>query len=127
MPRASNDTTPVVLDVPPVQFRATEIGDGYIVSFNHYRIDSDPADLFRGLPDDRCQCPHWGYVLSGKLTQRFADHSEIYEAGDAYYTPPGHVPLMTAGTTLVEFSPAADAAKTDEVIERNMEAGVQAR
>jgi hypothetical protein len=28
-------------------------------------------------------------------------------AGDAYYAPPGHMPLITAGSAIVEFSPAA--------------------
>ena len=47
----------------------------------------------KGLPDDRCHCPHWGYVLKGRLTFRFADRDEVFEAGDAFYLPPGHVPL----------------------------------
>jgi ethanolamine utilization protein EutQ (cupin superfamily) len=45
----------------------------------------------KGLPDDRCQCPHWGYVVNGRLTFRYADREEISEAGDVFYTPPGHV------------------------------------
>ena len=34
-----------------------------------------------------------------------ADRDEVYEAGDAYYAPPGHIPVVTAGTEVVEFSP----------------------
>ena len=37
------------------------------VGFETYTADADLAPLFEGLPDDRCQCPHWGYVLRGKL------------------------------------------------------------
>ena len=55
--------------------------------------DIDATPLLKGLPDDRCQCPHWGYVIKGRLTFRFADHEEVFEAGDAFYLPPGHVPL----------------------------------
>ena len=33
--------------------------DGYTVGFETYTADADPAPLFQGLPDDRCQCPHW--------------------------------------------------------------------
>ena len=127
MPRANKETTPVALDIPPVQFRYADLGDGYTVGFEHFKVDADPIDLFKGLPDDRCQCPHWGYVVAGKITMRFADRDEVYEAGDAYYVPPGHVPLVTAGTMVVEFSPAAEMAKTNEVIDRNMQAGVQPR
>jgi hypothetical protein len=67
-----------------------------------------PASMFKGLPDDRCQCPHWGYVLKGKITFRFADGEETYEAGDAYYVPPRHLPVMFEGCELVEFSPTEE-------------------
>ena len=50
-----------------------------------------------GLPDDPCPCPHWGYVLRGRLTYRFPDREEVFEAGDAFYLPPGHIPMPTAG------------------------------
>ena len=121
MPKARKDTTPVALDIPPLEFRLADL-DGYTVGFETFKVDSDPAELFRGLPDDRCQCPHWGYVLSGSLTHRYADHDETYEAGDAFYAPPGHVPLVTAGTQLIEFSPTAELAKTQEVLDKNMAA-----
>lgn len=77
--------------------------NGYIASFISYLTDMDPAPLFQGLPDDRCQCPHWGYVIKGKMTFRFADREETYEAGDAYYAPPGHTPVMFAGAEVVEL------------------------
>ena len=127
MPKASKDTTPVAFEHPQVEFRHADLGDGYTVGFDYFKVDSDPIDLFRGLPDDRCQCPHWGYVLSGKLVFRFADHDETYETGDAYYAPPGHVPLCSGDTLVVEFSPAAELAKTEEAIGKNMAAGAEAR
>jgi hypothetical protein len=126
MPSARQDRIPVAFEHPQVEFRYADLGDGYNVGFEYFKVDSDPAPLFRGLPDDRCQCPHWGYVLSGKLTFRFADRDEVYEAGDAYYAPPGHLPLPTAGTLVVEFSPKAELAKTEEVIGKNMAAGAEA-
>ena len=81
---------------------------------------------FRGLSDDRCQCPHWGYVVSGRLIARFADHEEAYDAGDAYYIPAGHTPVVTAGTEVVEFSPTAALQQTMAVVGANMAAGVSA-
>ena len=30
----------------------------------------------QGLPDDLCQCPHWGYVTAGSITVRYADGTE---------------------------------------------------
>lgn len=60
---------------------------GYTVGFESYSADADIGELFRGLPDDRSQCPHWGYVLDGKVTFRYAGREETYAAGDAYYAP----------------------------------------
>ena len=58
----------------------------YTVGFETYTADAELAPLFVGLPDDRCQCPHMGYVIKGKLKFDFADgKEELYEAGDAYY------------------------------------------
>ena len=121
MPKARKDTTPVALDIPPLEFRLADL-DGYTASFETFKLDTDPTELFRGLPDDRCQCPHWGYVFTGSLTHRYADHEETFESGDAYSSPPGHVPLVTAGTQVIEFSPTAELAKTQAVIDRNMAA-----
>ena len=52
--------------------RAEEL-DGYTVNFVEFREDIDGTPLLKGLPDDRCQCPHWGYVIKGRMTLRFAD------------------------------------------------------
>ena len=58
------------------------------MTFGQFKTDSDPAPLFFGRPDERCQCPHWGYLLSGKIVFRDADHIETYVACDAFYVPP---------------------------------------
>jgi hypothetical protein len=99
--------------------RYEELG-GYTVGFETFREDADGTPLFRGLPDDRCQSPHWGYVVNGRITFRFAERQEVYEAGDAYYAPPGHVPVIDAGTEIVEFSPTEQYNRTMAVAERNL-------
>src|SRR5205814_1940573 len=38
------------------------------------RIGAGNPPLLKGLPDDSCQCPHWGYVFAGQLTVRYPDH-----------------------------------------------------
>jgi hypothetical protein len=96
--------------------------DGYTVSFEHFREDADATPLFKGLPDDRCQSPHWGYVVNGRVTFRYADRDEVFEAGDAYYAPPGHIPVIDAGTDIVEFSPTGAYEETTAVVAKNLEA-----
>jgi hypothetical protein len=121
MPSASKANIPPEVENEIMEGRYVEL-DGYTVGFETFKQDFDPAPLFHGLPDDRCQSPHWGYVLSGKLTFRYADHDETFVAGDAYYGAAGHTPLVYAGTEVVEFSPTHDFAATMEVIGRNLEA-----
>ena len=119
MPRTRKDEATIGIDEPVIEGRYVEMGD-YTVAFETFRADIDPAPLFAGLPDDRCQCPHWGYVISGRLVMRYPDHEETFTAGDAYYIPPGHLPVVTAGTEVVEFSPAAALAETQAVLDANM-------
>jgi len=121
MPKASKETASQVEDMGVMEGRYEEL-DGYTVGFETFREDADGTPLFVGLPDDRCQSPHWGYVIAGKLTFRYADHEETYETGDAYYAPPGHVPVISAGTEIVEFSPTEAYGQTMEVVGRNLEA-----
>ena len=119
MPRVSKSEAPITMDAPQLTSREAELGE-YTVSFANFHADADPAPLFRGLPDDRCQCPHWGVVLTGSVTFRYADHDEVYNAGDAFYGRPGHTPVVTAGTEVVEFSPTDELAKTNAVLAQNM-------
>ena len=79
--------------------------DGYTISFETYHNDIDTAHMFRGLPGDACQSPHWGVVQRGKVVFRYGDHDEVVEAGQAYYAGPGHTALIDAGTELIQFSP----------------------
>ena len=97
--------------------------EGTTIGWERYDADADPSELFRGLPDDRCQCPHWGVVLKGELIYEEADGSvtSIGE-GEAYAVRPGHIPQFRTGTEIVEFSPTAELAKTMEVVTRNLAA-----
>jgi len=125
MPSARKMSTPIAVDLEMIQGRYAVLGD-YTVAFETFHQDVDPAPFFLGLPEDRCQCEHWGVVTDGQITFRWADREETYVAGDAYYAPPGHLPLVTAGTSVVEFSPAEDLDQTMAVVGSNLAAaGVQ--
>ena len=125
MPHTNKTSAPVGVDIPQLEGRYVDL-DGYTVGFETYKADVDPADFFRGLPDDRCQCPHWGIVLTGSITFRYADHVETYVTGDAYYAPPGHTPVITDGTEVVEFSPTKAFNVTMEVVGANLAAAAGA-
>jgi hypothetical protein len=80
------------------------------------------APLLKGLPDDRCQCPHWGILFTGKIVVRYADHEETIEAGQAFYMPPGHVPEALEDCELVQFSPTGPRREVVEAMARNAQA-----
>ena len=98
------------------------VWDDIHVSFETFEEALDTTPLHKGCPDDRCQCPHWGYVLKGQARINYADHEEIVRAGDAYYLAPGHHVVYEAGTETVEFSPKGPFEETMEVAMRNFEA-----
>lgn len=102
--------------------RLEHLRGGYSVCFESHTADADLAHLFRGLPEDRCQLPRWGYLLEGKVSFRFADREETYEAGDAYYVPPGHTPVHHAGAEIVEFSPTEVLGETMGAVTENLRA-----
>jgi hypothetical protein len=122
MPKFSKQTATDVKEMGPVTDRPMNLG-GFTVSITTFHADIDGTPMMKGLPDDRCQCPHWGYVLKGKVTFRYAKGEEAFEAGDAFYTPPGHIPVKhEPGTELLMISPADELQKTNATMQRNMQA-----
>jgi hypothetical protein len=65
-------------------------------------------ELFAGLPDDRCQCAHWGFIVSGTMRVHSADGSADYHAGEPYYWPPGHNLEAVTEAEYLEISDVAD-------------------
>jgi hypothetical protein len=124
MPKASKATASETVEVEGYEGHLENLDGGYTVAFEKYTADADVAPFFAGLPDDRCQCPHWGYVVAGKVTFKSANVEETFHAGDAYFVGPGHTPVLYSGTEVIEFSPTAELQKTLEVVTKNMEAAV---
>jgi hypothetical protein len=122
MPKVSKESATQGGDFGPVAERTEQLG-GYTVNFVVFRQDINATQLLKGLPDDRCQCPHWGYVLKGRLVYRFGDREEVFEAGDAFYAPPGHVPVQhEPGSEIVQFSPTEELRVVEAVMAKNMQA-----
>ncbi|MDX6675241.1 MAG: hypothetical protein QOH11_2659 [Solirubrobacteraceae bacterium] len=120
MPKVSKESVEAQ-DHGPVEEWSGEL-DGYTANIVVFRQDMDQSPMLKGLPDDRCQCPHWGYVLKGRLTFRVGGHEEVFEPGDAFYLPPGHVGVANEpGSEFVQFSPSEELKTTEAVIMRNMQ------
>lgn len=121
MPRASKDDLPVER-IDAYEGRMTQMGD-YNLAFESMPASFPPHELFAGLPGDRCQCEHWGYVFKGAIKFSYADGSEdVFRGGDAYYAPPGHLPTVLEDVEIVEFSPKAEFDRTIAQVSKNVEA-----
>ena len=78
--------------------------------------------MVKGLPDDRCEAPHWGYLLSGRMTVDYGDRQETIDGGQAYVAP-GHLISFHSDCEAVEFTPTDALRETLEAVRRNAAAG----
>jgi hypothetical protein len=122
MAKTSSATADIVKDFGVAVDRSSEL-DGYAVNFVTITQSHDLAPMLAGLPTGKCTCPHWGYVLKGKVIVRYDDHEEVLEAGDAFYMAPGHAPEAEEGTELIQFSPADELAAVEAAISAAMANG----
>ncbi len=100
--------TPVAIESDGVEVRKREIGGDMTVAFVHLPAGTDLGPALAGLPGDLCPCPHWGYMLSGRMKMRTKDGADVYEAGQAFYRSPGHAPRALEDTDYVDFSPTRE-------------------
>ena len=122
MGKTSRETSTSTERLEGYEGHFTQIGD-MTVAYETYSADADLSEYFRGLPDDRCQAAHYGYVIAGKVAFRYADGTlDEITAGEAYVATPGHTPILFAGTEVVEFTNTEELNATMEAVTRNMQA-----
>ena len=96
---------PVVLEVPGVTIRSAD-WNGMAALYVSLGAGADFTPVLRGLPDDLCSCPHWGYVTKGAIYLKYKDgREEIARAGDLWHAPPGHTAWCVQDSEFIEFSP----------------------
>ena len=88
--------------------RMTDCGD-WRIAFESMPAAFPPDESpFAGLPDDRCQCRHLGYLISGSFRVTYRDGAEeVVRAGEAYVLEPGHFVQTVEPVELVELSASA--------------------
>ncbi len=109
---------PVRIDVPGATARQVlNFGDasGYGVMAGEYfplKEGADISPLLKGLENDLCQSPHWGYLIDGEVTVTYADgRNETVAGGDIFYWPPGHTVKVGKDADIILFSPQAEHCK----------------
>lgn len=121
MPAISRDDIAIDVTEDGFEGRYTTVGS-YTLGFETIAAGMDATDLFKGLPDDACQAEHWGYLFKGLLKIKYADREELIRPGQAYYLPPGHVPVVLEDAELIEFSSTDEYRATQAFIVGKLEA-----
>ena len=101
--RATRDELPLLFGDGPTTIHGAD-WNGLRSMMVSMPAGTDLAPVLKGLPNDLCPCPHWGYVIKGRIRIVYADREEVLQAGDLFYLPPGHTPLVEEHTEFVEFS-----------------------
>lgn len=110
--RIAKDRVDVKMEIPGAVIRQeNDFGNvnGFDkISGEYFTLASgvNTAPLFEGLEGNLCQCPHWGFVLKGRLTTVDAlGTRETVNENDLFYWPPGHNVQVDADAEIVMFSP----------------------
>lgn len=110
--RITKNDVDVKMDIPGAVLRQQmDFGDagGFDkISGEYFTLAAgvDTTPLFQGLEGNACQCPHWGFVLRGRITTTDAKgHQETVNADDLFYWPPGHNVRVEADADIIMFSP----------------------
>jgi hypothetical protein len=113
--RIARDEIEVQMEIPGAVVRQQKgFGDvrGFgAISGEYFSLSAgvDTTPLFEGLEGNLCQCPHWGYVLRGRITTIDASGAEeSVNANDLFYWPPGHNVRVEADAEIVMFSPQSE-------------------
>ena len=82
---------------------------------------TDIAPLLKGLENDLCQSPHWGYVIEGEITITYANgQEENVSGGDLFYWPPGHTVKVGQNAEVILFSPQVEHCEVVSHLQRQL-------
>lgn len=110
--KIAKENIEVKMEIPGAVIRQkTEFGDasGFgKISGEYFSLSAgvDTTPLFIGLEGNMCQCPHWGYVLKGRITTTDADGTEeTVKPNDLFFWPAGHNVKVNEDAEIIMFSP----------------------
>ena len=116
--RGSKSDLPVLFGADEAAIRGADWG-GMRAMIVSLPAGTDVTPLLKGLPNDLCSCPHWGYVIRGRLRVISADGEETLQAGDLFYMAPGHTVIVEETIEFVELAPADEHQRVLDVVQQN--------
>jgi hypothetical protein len=104
--KVKKEDIPVMMETPNTVMRIQPgLGD-MTVAYHELPKGTDFTPLLKGLCNDSCHCPHWGYIFQGVFRFIYDDGTEeVFEAGDVFYAPAGHTAIVDKDVKFIEFSP----------------------
>ena len=110
--KIAKDNIEIKMEIPGAIIRQkTDFGDATGIGkisgeYFSFSAGVDTTALFIGLEGNLCQCPHWGYVLSGQITTTDADGiKERVNANDLFFWPARHNVKVDTDAEIIMFSP----------------------
>lgn len=118
--RSARNELPIMLEAGAASVRGAQWGDQRVVLVS-VPAGTDFGSRLQGLPGNRCPCPHWGYVIKGRLRIQYGDGTEeTLRGGDLYYMPPGHTGVAEEDTDFVEIAPPEEHQRFLDRARRNL-------
>ena len=117
---AKKEDLPIPFEMPGIKF-GMQTGQGGM-AMSYWEMPAGPMEtIFEGLPNNSCPCPHWGYLLKGKMTVYYDNgESEVLKGGEVYYMAPGHIAQVDKDVAGVEFSPEKELIMVLDHIKKKM-------
>ena len=116
--RIAKNDIPVKIDSPGAVARQAinfgEASDYGSLAAEYFSLGAgaDIAPLLKGLDDDACQAPHWGFIASGEVVITYTDgRQETCSGDDLFYWPPGHSVRVVSDAEVILFSPQVEHAE----------------
>ena len=116
--RITKNDIPIKIDSPGAVARQAinfgEASDYGSLAAEYFSLGAgaDIAPLLKGLDDDACHAPHWGFIMSGEVVITYTDgRQETCSADDLFYWPPGHSVRVVSDAEVILFSPQVEHAE----------------
>ena len=107
--KINKQNIPIIMEGPGMVMRKQEGFGNMDVVYHELPKGTDFTPLLKGLPNDSCHCPHWGYIIQGAFRFIYDDGTqEVYETGDVFYAPSGHTAIVDEDLKFIDFSPTKE-------------------
>jgi hypothetical protein len=107
--KINKDEIPVAMEGPGTKMRTMSGFGGMDVNYHELPAGTDFTPLLKGLNNDSCHCPHYGYIFDGKFKIIYDDGTEeVLESGDIFYLPAGHTAIVEENLRMIDFSPSKE-------------------